>query len=321
MTTHDELIFLQPVLHNNIWGGHRLAEEWGYDAPEGKVGECWGISAHPHGDCTVAGGPYDGKHLSELWDTHRELFGNAAGDRFPLLIKVLDAHDDLSIQVHPDDAYATEHENGSLGKHECWYVLDAHPHAHIIVGQHAHDRAEFAQMVEESRWDDLVNLVPIKSHDFFDIKPGTVHAIMAGTLLIETQQSSDVTYRVYDYDRPQADGTLRELHLDRAMDVIDYNAQAPLTGEVMTPETDGITPLLSCKYFDVLRIRSYAEAPTTVTQDHPFLCVSVVEGAGQVSTPAGTWELRRGAHLVAPANSGDLTFSGDLTAIASFAHC
>ena len=175
MDASKGLIVLKPVLHNNIWGGRRL-EQFGYELPDGPVGECWGISAHPHGDCTVDGGPFDGMTLSQLWDEHHELFEGATGDRFPLLIKVLDALDDLSIQVHPDDAYAMEHENGSLGKHECWYVLDCHEHAHIIVGQHAKSREEFAKMVEENRWQDMENFVPIKKGDFFDIKPGTVHA-------------------------------------------------------------------------------------------------------------------------------------------------
>ena len=154
MDAERGLIVLKPVLHNNIWGGRRL-EEFGYELPDGPVGECWGISAHPHGDCTVDGGPFDGMTLSQLWDQHHELFEGAEGDRFPLLIKVLDALDDLSIQVHPDDAYAAEHENGSLGKHECWYVLDSHSHGHIIVGQHAKSRAEFAKLVEENRWHDM----------------------------------------------------------------------------------------------------------------------------------------------------------------------
>ena len=216
MDASKGLIVLKPVLHNNIWGGRRL-EQFGYELPDGPVGECWGISAHPHGDCTVDGGPFNGMTLSQLWDEHHELFEGAKGDRFPLLIKVLDALDDLSIQVHPDDAYAMEHENGSLGKHECWYVLDCHEHAHIIVGQHAKSREEFAKLVEENRWHDMENFVPIKKGDFFDIKPGTVHAILGSTLILETQQSSDVTYRVFDYNRRQPDGSLRELHLQPSL--------------------------------------------------------------------------------------------------------
>jgi mannose-6-phosphate isomerase class I/predicted NBD/HSP70 family sugar kinase len=318
MSAYPGLIMLKPVFHNNIWGGRRLAE-FGYDLPDGPVGECWGIAAHPHGDCTVDGGPYDGMTLSQLWYEHHELFEGAVGDRFPLLVKVLDARENLSIQVHPDDDYAFTHEDGSLGKSECWYVLDAKEGGQIIVGQHAHDRAEFAQMVEEGRWSDLENLVPIKAGDFFDIRPGTMHAIMGGTLILETQQSSDVTYRVYDFDRRQADGSLRELHLQQAMDVIDYGAKAPTTGTVTVPEVDGVTKLMSCEYFEVLRVRVTNNWPVELQQVHPFMCLSVVAGAGgTVTTPAGTWALTKGTHFVAPHGSGTLSLTGDMTLICSY---
>ncbi|MDO4539372.1 MAG: mannose-6-phosphate isomerase, partial [Coriobacteriales bacterium] len=186
----SELVFVKPIFHEKLWGGRRLEEEYGYELPDCLVGECWAISAHPHGDCKIVGGAWDGMTLSQLWAEHREVFGGLEGDRFPLLIKVLDAQDDLSIQVHPDDAYAAENENGSLGKRECWYVLDAKEGGDIVVGQRAKNRAEFEQLVEEGRWDDLLNRVPIKKGDFFQIDPGTVHAILGGTLVLETQQSS-----------------------------------------------------------------------------------------------------------------------------------
>lgn len=312
------LLVLKPVLHSNIWGGRSL-EDFGYQLPDGPVGECWGISAHPHGDCTVEGGPFDGKTLSELWRDHHELFEGAEGDRFPLLVKVIDALDDLSVQVHPDDAYASKNEHGSLGKHECWYVLDCHEHAHIIIGQHARNRESFAKMVEKGRWDELENFVPIEPGDFFDIKPGMLHAIMGGTLILETQQSSDITYRVYDYDRRQADGSLRELHLEQAMDVIDYGAKAPVSGKVTASEVDGVTKLMSCEYFEVIRVRVTPDTPVTLRQQHPFMCVSVVAGAGGlISTPAGSWDVPLGAHLVAPCGSGDLLLQGDMTLICSY---
>lgn len=317
MSANPGLLRLRPVLHNNIWGGRRLAE-FGYELPEGPVGECWGISAHPHGDCTVVGGPYDGFKLSRLWDEHHELFAGAEGDRFPLLVKILDACDDLSVQVHPGDAYAATHEGGSLGKHECWYVLDAHDRGHIIVGQRAKSRADFALLVKENRWQDMENFVPIKPGDFFDIKPGTVHAILGGTLILETQQSSDVTYRVFDYNRPQADGSLRKLHLEQAMDVIDYDAQAPESGAVDAPEVDGVTKLMTCEYFEVLRVRVRKDAPVTLPQPHPFMCLSVVRGGGFATLPAGTWELSCGDHLVAPFGCGELLLHGDMALICSY---
>ena len=314
----DDLIFTNPVFHEKIWGGRRLETEFGYKIPDGSIGECWAISAHPAGDCTVAGGAYDGRYLSDLWESERGLFAGASGDRFPLLIKILDARENLSVQVHPDDAYAAAHENGSLGKRECWYVLSAEPGTKIVVGQRAHDRAEFARMVEEGRWSELLYEVPIKAGDFFRIEPGTIHAIEGGTLILETQQSSDVTYRVYDYDRVQADGTRRELHIPQTLDVVDFSLVPPASGEVTAPEVDGITSLMSCPNFDVVRLRPTEGTSVTLRQDHPFVCVSVVEGAGAGETPAGRHELEKGAHFVAPARSGDLPFTGDMTIIASW---
>lgn len=313
-----DIIILEPVFHEKIWGGRRLAEDFGYDIPEGKIGECWAISAHPHGDCVVASGAFAGEKLSHLWDVHHELFGDAKGDRFPLLIKILDAHDDLSVQVHPDDAYAAEHEHGSLGKRECWYVLDADPHTDIIIGQRARNRQEFAQMIDEGRWDDMLNLVPIHKGDFFRIDPGTIHAIKGGTLILETQQSSDVTYRVYDYDRVGADGKPRELHVRQSLDVVKYDLVPPVSGKVAAPEVDGVTELMACDNFVVKKIVVCGEK--VVAQPYPFLCVSVIEGTGSVqveSNAAQSHSLHKGSHFIAPARSGDLTFSGDMMLIVS----
>lgn len=312
-----DLIFPVPIFHEKIWGGRRLATDFGYEIPDGPIGECWAISAHPNGDCVVAGGAWDGLHLSELWEGHRELFQGAEGDRFPLLIKIIDAKDNLSVQVHPDDVYAGEHENGSLGKRECWYVLSADDDATIVVGQHAHDRAEFAQMVEEGRWDDLLNEVPCRAGDFFPIEPGTIHAIQGGTMILETQQSSDVTYRVYDYDRVGSDGKPRDLHLSQSMDVTDYAAAAPATGEVTASEVEGATELMDCPNFVVERVR--VDGEKTLEQPWPFLCASVIEGSGtaEVEAAGASHEVARGTHFLVPSGSGALKLAGAMTLIVS----
>ena len=312
-----EPIFLAPELHGKLWGGRRLETDYGYDLPEGPVGECWAISAHPHGDCVVKGGAWDGKHLSELWAEQRELFRNVEGDEFPLLVKILDAQDDLSIQVHPDDAYAAEHENGSLGKRECWYILDALEGGEIVVGQCAANRDEFAQMVDEERWDELLNCVPIAAGDFFQIDPGTVHAILGGTLVLETQESSDVTYRVFDFNRRQPDGSLRELHIAQSLDTVNYDAQAPTTGKITAPEVDGVTHLVKTPSYEVDRIRVTHDASVTYAQPWPFLCVSVVEGAGSMTMGEKMYELPKGTHFLAPAGCGELALEGDMMLIVS----
>ena len=147
---NKDIIFLSPVCTHNIWGGTRLNREFGYPIEGDDIGECWGISAHPNGDGTVASGAYKGMKLSELWEKHPELFGNTGMDRFPLLIKIIDAKDDLSIQVHPDDAYAKVHENGSLGKTECWFILDCKENATLVVGHNAKTKEELEQTASET---------------------------------------------------------------------------------------------------------------------------------------------------------------------------
>lgn len=311
----ESIIELVPVFKEKIWGGRKLETEFGYEISAGPVGECWAISAHPAGDDEIASGEYAGKTLSWLWDEHRELFGNCEGDRFPLLVKIIDAKDDLSIQVHPDNDYAAEHEDGSLGKKECWYVLSAEPGQTIVVGQRAHSREEFAQMVEEGRWSELLNEIPIKAGDFFQIDPGTVHAIKGGTVILESQQSSDVTYRVYDYDRKQDDGTLRPLHMQQALDVIDFDC-APLTsGEV---ELSGPVTTLEqneCYTIDLVRVgEDGCPAELAVETPHPFTCISVIEGEGVVNGR----EVKKGAHLLALSACDTLELFGTMQVVLSY---
>lgn len=312
-----ELIFLKPVFHEKIWGGRKLADDWGYRIPDGPIGECWAISAHPNGDCRIDGSEYDGKYLSELWKENREVFGTVPDGRggeakqFPLLIKILDAQDDLSVQVHPDDAYAAAHEDGSLGKKECWYVLGCKEGGTIIVGQKAKDAAEFRQMVDEGRWSDLLNEVPIHEGDFFQIDPGTIHAIKGGTVILETQQSSDVTYRVYDYDRKQADGTTRPLHLEQSVECVDFSQEPIESGAVTTPIIGGIQHLADTDRYivDLVRIdgeKVFSAIPT-------FRCVSVIDGEGTV---AGA-KVRKGDHFIIPAAFGDVDCSGKMKLIVS----
>ena len=205
-----ELLFLEPVCTHNIWGGKKLREEFGYAVEGDDLGECWGISAHPEGDGMIRKGSYQGKTLSQMWAEHPELFGNLPYDRYPLLTKIIDAQDDLSIQVHPDDAYAQKNENGSLGKTECWYIMDCKEDATLVVGHNAKTKDELDDMVAQGRWQELIREVPIRKGDFIQIDPGTVHAIKADTLILETQQNSAITYRLYDYGRLQ-NGKPRQL--------------------------------------------------------------------------------------------------------------
>ncbi len=310
-------LFLNPAFAHTIWGGTRLREDFGYDEPGDDIGECWGISAHPNGDCTIKGGAFDGKKLSSLWIEHPELFGNSTGadkgyDRFPLLTKIIDAKADLSIQVHPDDEYAAKNENGSFGKTECWYVLDCPDNGTLVIGHNAKDKNDLNDMIKNGRWSEFIREVPVKKGDFIQIDPGTVHAIKGGIMLLETQQNSDITYRVYDYDRLQ-NGKPRQLHVDQSIDVITVPAK-PAAESVKnfadTPK-NAVTELYSCKYYTVSKVSVYGEL--SFVNKAPFLCVSVISGGGELNGN----HVNKGDHLILPAGYAKIILKGKMELIIS----
>ncbi|MCI5919937.1 MAG: GH1 family beta-glucosidase [Roseburia sp.] len=310
--TTKEILFLNPVCTHNIWGGTRLREDFGYPVEGNDLGECWGISAHPNGDGTLRDCSYQGWKLSELWEKHPEIFGNVESDRFPLLIKIIDAKDDLSIQVHPNDVYAKEHENGSLGKMECWYILDCKENATIVIGHNAKTKEELRQMIEEGRWSDFIREVPIKKGDFLQIDPGTVHAIKGGTLILETQQNSDITYRVYDYDR-LSNGKPRELHIEKSIDVITVPAKS-VADSVKSAENlpvNQLNELYACQYYHVYKME--VSGSMSFEQDKPFFNMTVTEGDGIVNGQP----VKKGDHFILPNGFGTVELQGEMQIIAS----
>lgn len=308
----QKILFLQPVFTHNIWGGTKLRDEYGYDIDGNDIGECWGISAHSHGDCIVREGKYKGLHLSEMWDKHPEVFGNVSGDRFPLLVKIIDAKEDLSIQVHPSDAYAKEYEDGSFGKTECWYILDCEKDATLVVGHNARTKEQLQSMVEQAQWSELIREVSIKKGDFIQITPGTVHAIKGGIMLLETQQNSDITYRVYDYDR-LSNGKPRELHIQKSLDVINVPADAVEDTVVHALHVPKNTfyKLEECEYYKVFKVD--VDGTVEEEQIYPFLLMSVVEGNGFINGQA----LVKGDHFIVPSGYGKMKLSGKMQIIAS----
>lgn len=306
-----ELLFMNPVMKETIWGGNKLREIYGYDIPSDHTGECWAISAHPNGDGTVKGGSWNGIHLSTLWEEHRELFGSRREPQFPLLIKIIDAREDLSIQVHPDDQYAAKNEDGALGKTECWYILDCEPDTTIIVGNRARNSEEVKQLIEAGRYQELIREVPIRKGDFFQIDPGCLHAIKGGTLILETQQSSDITYRVYDYDR-MAGGKPRQLHIRQSIEVI----RAPFSERELPPDAEQLpgavkTHYVSCPYYQVDRFEIDGSFKTDFKAD--FVNVSVLSGLGTLNDIA----IKKGDHFIIPYGYGDCCFEGALELICS----
>lgn len=304
-----EILWIQPVFKEMIWGGNRLRTEYGYDIPGDHTGECWAVSAHQNGDCMVRSTHFSGKTLHTLWNEHRELFGNRTEKEFPLLVKLIDAKQDLSIQVHPDDAYAAAHENGALGKTECWYILDCEANGTIIMGHHAKESKQLQEMITEGRWEELLCERKIHKGDFFQIAPGTVHAIKAGTLLLEVQQSSDITYRLYDYDRLQ-NGKKRPLHLQQSMEVIScpQEIQPVITQKKQGKEVQE-EMLICCPYYQVKKID--LQGMIQMQQEEDFLIISVLDGEGMIDGQ----KLRKGMHFLLPSGYGTYQIEGTLSMI------
>ncbi|HKL98313.1 MAG TPA: type I phosphomannose isomerase catalytic subunit [Mobilitalea sp.] len=307
-----EILFMEPVFKSMIWGGNRLHTEFGYTIPDDHTGECWAISAHPNGDCVVKNGTYQDKSLSWLWKNHREVFGGAQGEVFPLLVKIIDAKADLSIQVHPDDIYADRNEQGALGKTECWYIMDCPEDGNLVIGHNARDKKELRAMIDENRWKELIRLKPIKKGDFLQIEPGTVHAIKEGTMLLETQQSSDITYRLYDYDRLDQ-GNLRQLHIEQSIDVIRCpHEDTQVKGRVTEYENGSMKELIHSRYYNVDRISTWGIQE--FIQDKSFINVSVLEGEGTIDQSA----IKKGDHFILPAGYGTFFLEGNLELIISY---
>lgn len=216
-------IKMKPCFKQYIWGGDNLKKIYSKDTPEPPVAESWEISAHPDGLSVADGGEYDGMTIPELCKKYgAEFYGKSmtADEPFPLLLKILDANDRLSVQVHPNDEYANKHENGGKGKTEAWYILRADEGASLIYGFADNiTPEEFRAAIEEGRCEEILNSVPCNAGDVFYIPSGTVHAVGKGLMIAEIQQSSNTTYRVYDYDRRDAAGNLRELHIEKALAV------------------------------------------------------------------------------------------------------
>lgn len=312
-----EPLFLQPVFQEKIWGGSKLSTVFDYDLTSDKVGECWAISAHPHGVCEVSSGEFKGQLLDKLWQEQPDLFGHPTEPVFPLLTKILDASDDLSVQVHPDDLYGQEHA-GELGKTECWYIIDAEPGSEIIYGHHAKTKEELAEMIESGQWDHLLRKIQVKPGDFYFVPSGTIHAIGKGIMILETQQSSDTTYRVYDYDRKDDSGNTRELHIQQSLDVTTVPHVDPtLAIKEVSQGGSSVTTYITSDYFNVYEwnvsgiLKLKAQAPYTL--------VSVLDGFGYLylNDEKQGFDLQKGTHFILPNNITNWRLEGDMRIIAS----
>lgn len=273
----DKVLRLTPALKDYIWGGYRLKELFGRNNGDRKISESWEVSVHPDGlsgsDCGT---------LAEYLSKNPQAVDREKSP-FPVLIKYIDAKQNLSVQVHPDDAYARRVENDN-GKTEMWYILGADEGAGIYCGfKRDTSREEFLSKVNDGTVEELLNFIPVKEGDCFLIEAGTVHAICAGCLIAEVQQSSNVTYRVYDYLRKDANGNYRALHVDKAADIINYRAYKNNTnsGKFMPCEGGKIRLLTECKYFrcrELLLSGAYSESA-----ENSFIALNVLDGEGEIN--------------------------------------
>lgn len=298
-----EPLFLKPPLKDYLWGGHRLPAEYGYATDLDKVAEAWVLSCHPQGQSIVDGGTYDGQTLSAaLADWGKAALGERSKpfDRFPLLVKLIDAEDRLSVQVHPDDTYARRVE-GEPGKTEMWHVLDCRPGAQLLFGvNRSLEKEEFARRIADNTLSEVCRFVPVKKGDTFFIPSGTLHAIGAGILLAEVQQNSDTTYRVSDYGRLGADGKPRQLHVDKALDVTRLTPSEEENTPCVTADGNGRWErLASCPYFTAERWS--LTGSRTVGREDTFVSLVCLEGEGELTWDGGQRTYRKGDSLFIPA--------------------
>lgn len=304
------ILKLNPYLVERPWGGDRLVRKFGKKTSKpGPIGESWELSDHPDGPSTILGGPCDGRPFGDvLRENPQALIGcPEAPKKYPLLIKYIDAAEDLSIQVHPDDAYNQEHNIEDRGKTECWYILDCDPGAEIIYGlKKGVSRKDLETAVERKTIPDCVRRIPISPGTFLYTPPGTVHAILGGTLVCEIQQSSNVTFRLWDWDRKPE----RELHIGPSLDCIEYSparTYQPFHLPQDVPSVPRITTLIHNPFFFVHALQLGPGQSFEKPIHGPGLIANGVGGNGTI----GDNPIAEGETFFIPRCTGSVRFAAD----------
>jgi mannose-6-phosphate isomerase len=312
-----KILKLKPIFKDYIWGGNRLHDDFGFETGYDKTAEAWVLACHKDGMNIVDGGEFNGQPLDKIIEQFG--LGDFAGTNclkfpyFPVLIKLIDAYDNLSIQVHPDDKYAREVEN-EFGKTEMWYVLDATDDAQLIYGfKNEITKDEFRDSIENNTLLEKLNSVKVKKGDLFFIEAGTVHAIGKGALIAEIQQNSNCTYRVYDYGRVGNDGKPRELHIDKAVDVSNTVPPKHDIKPMGNPiKQNGYTQQLLTKC-DLFNVEHYdiEESAVIATNKESFAHVLVVNGTGKIDNAP----CKKGDSFFVPAGYGEFSLEGAMEVI------
>lgn len=308
----------EPQFKERIWGGQALAR-FGLNLPDGTIGEAWMISDHPHGITAVNNGILAGTGLDVIRETYGETWFGKYGKsensyRFPLLVKLLDCNDDLSVQVHPTDDY-NKLPQGELGKTEMWYILSAENDAKIVYGLKEHTTKELlTKAINEGNITEHLHEVKVKAGDAFFIPAGTVHALCKGVVVAEIQQNSDTTYRLYDYNRPGLDGKLRELHIEDSLNVINFdNAGVGYIDTTYMNAEDWLT-LATCSYFivnkGIISKKTYLN-----TDPKSFEILVIAEGLGMISWGEHSQPVEAGQCYLLPATLGTYALAGNLSVL------
>lgn len=313
------------VFKEKIWGGNKFKTLLNMEIPKNtNIGESWEVTCHKNGMSVVENGELSGRTLEELIDSYKDkLLGEEVykkyGNKFPLLIKYLDVNDRLSVQVHPSDEYALRVE-GEFGKSESWYIIDASEDAKLIMGlASGMSKEKFLEKVKNNDFDDLFNIISVKKGDFIYVEPGVVHASLEGSVVIcETQQNSDTTYRIYDFDRI-VDGEKRELHIDKAAEVIEFNKNPFISREderkIIQNQNIKIQNLTRNEYFNIDKINISGTYKDTVYKN--FVILSILDGEGKIKFNNNEYKLEKGDTYFIPANL-EVEFEGKLEILKSF---
>lgn len=336
-----DIIRLEPAFKDNLWGGTKLRTVFGKKCDYDVIGESWELSAHPDGQSAIASGIFTGMYFGEFIEKYgHDVVGwkSSSLDRFPVLIKFIDAKKALSIQIHPDDDYALEIEN-EFGKNEMWYVVDCEPGAFLYCGlKKDSSKEEIRERIENNTITDILNKIEVHKGDCVMVKAGTIHAIGAGILICEIQQNSNCTYRMYDYDRKDKFGNKRELHIDKAIDVVDVKKYKPFISDNKdVPE--GAEVLVSCKYFECYK---YVLGSDAAEADHAsdiedncyntenvrnigkvnisvdamsFRSVIVIDGSGKIAVGNNTMDYKAGDSFFVTAGEKVINLEGTGTVI------
>lgn len=315
---------LKPAGKETLWGGTRLNDDFSKNLDCDPLAETWECSTHPDGPSIVDSGRYKGITLTEVIKKHPDFVGSHpdSTDGLPILIKFIDAYNDLSVQVHPTDEYANIHENGQRGKSEMWYVVEASKYAKLVYGfRHEMSRELVERCLKEGTLENHLLVVPVKKDDVFFIPAGQVHAICAGCLVAEIQESSNLTYRLYDYDRMDKHGNKRELHIDKALDVMNYASsdQPRQPMKIIKYEKGKSSELLCrCKYFEVNKVildtQRCKEFAHFKTNANSFMVLQCVNGCGVLYWNENErLDFFRGDTIFIPASSIDVFAHGEAT--------